>query len=137
MKSKCQFSFKKNKNLEIFKPNLKIDLYTGQVIDTNDKIYYQVDHVFEIQCFAYVIASALYKLDDGRSIFDELKNEFIEIINTNKNLNVTDNTTNLVKMNVFRDYIKKRRYDSRISLIQLLQVSRFDKCIAQFCRALR
>lgn len=132
------FSHKKSlKKIAVSKNNGDIDLYTGLPIDASE-LKYQVDHIFEVQCFAYVIASALYNLDgldDGRVIFSQLQDQLVGIINADFNLNVTDQTTNLVKMNIFRDFIKKRKLN--LSLVKLLRDSNFQKCIVQFCKTLR
>lgn len=97
-------SHKKNKHkMQVSKYNDDIDLYTLQKIDPC-KANYNVDHIFEIQCFSYVIATALHNLNDdrGRVLLGKLRERLVIAINIPANLNVTEKHTNLTKMNAFK-----------------------------------
>jgi hypothetical protein len=132
---------KSKKKLEIAKLNNDIDLYTMQKIDDPSNSKYHIDHIFELQCFAYIVASALHKIDGdrhGRDTFAKVKESLVKLINSNFNLNVTDNQANLVKMNIFKEFIRRRRNDSSISIVALLRnTHNFNKNIYHLCSTLR
>ena len=132
---------KSKKKLEIAKLNNDIDLYTMQKIDDPNNSKYHIDHIFELQCFAYIVASALHKLDGdrhGKDTFAKVRDGLVKLINSNFNLNVTDNQANLVKMNIFKEFIRRRRNDSSISIVALLRnTPNFNKNIYHFCSTLR
>lgn len=125
--------------LHIAKLNSEIDLYTNQKISDVRSSSYQVDHIFELQCFSHVISMALSKLDCDYAAFNVLRDRLVKIINSDFNLNVTDKQANLVKMNVFKEFIKRRREDSiHPSLIRFFRNSpNFNKNISLFCCTLR
>lgn len=141
---------KLKKKLNICQLNSDIDLYTNKkIIDVRDSNYH-VDHIFELQCFAHVISLALRNFIpsdlNGNTTFALVRDRLVKIINSDANLNVTDKQTNLVKMNVFKEYIKRRRNhdssssssSSNTSLIRYLRTSpNFDKNISLFCSTLR
>lgn len=132
---------KSKKKLEIAKNNNDIDLYTMQKIEDPSNSKYHIDHIFELQCFAYIVASALHKLDGdrhGRDTFAKVRDSLVKLINSNFNLNVTEHQANLVKMNVFKEFIRRRRNDSSISIVALLRNNpNFNKNIYHFCSTLR
>ncbi len=131
---------KLKKKLKISKLNDDMDLYTNQKIDAQSSQYH-LDHIFEIQCFVHVVASALHNLDGdkhGQSTFTSIRDKLVNVINADFNLNVTDSQANLVKMNIFKEFIKRRRSDSNPSLIAFLRnSSNFDKNLFHFCSTLR
>lgn len=125
--------------LEVAKKNNNIDLYSDETIDPQDSNY-EVDHIFEIQCFAYIIAAALHQFDGsdhGRAIFEELNETLIDVINSPANLNVTHKKTNLIKMNVVKVFIKMRWIDSSLKLADCLRKSNYNKSIDLFCERLK
>ena len=132
---------KSKKKLEIAKLNNDIDLYTMQKIDDPNNSKYHIDHIFELQCFAYIVASALHKFDGdrhGRDTFAKVRDGLVKLINSNFNLNVTDKQANLVKMNIFKEFIRRRRNDSSISIVALLRnTPNFNKNIYHFCSTLQ
>ena len=137
------FSHKKHnsKKIQVAQLNNNIDLYDMQNIDVYDAKY-EVDHIFEIQCMAYVVACALHNFnnnDDGRKIFEIVQNRVVQVINSHCNLNVTDRKTNLVKMNVFREFIKLKssKPSYNISIKHFLNSSNFDKNVDKFCIVLK
>jgi hypothetical protein len=87
------------------------------------------------------VASALHNLDGdkhGQSTFTSIRDKLVNVINADFNLNVTDSQANLVKMNIFKEFIKRRRSDSNPSLIAFLRnSSNFDKNLFHFCSTLR
>lgn len=91
------------KKMSVVRSNDNKDLYSMQKINAQDNKY-NVDHIFEIQCYSYVIASALHNLNDdnGRALFKKLRERLSNVINSNCNLNVTDKNTNLTKMNAIK-----------------------------------
>lgn len=133
---------KQKKKLHIAKLNSDIDLYTNQKISDITSSRYHLDHIVELQCFAHVISISLRNIDnsdiDGHATFTLLRDRLVKIINSDFNLNVTDRQANLVKMNVFKEFIKRRRNDSNPSLISFLRnAPNFDKNIYHFCSTLR
>ena len=133
-------SHKKNvRKLEVCNFNGNVDLYTLQTIDIQEPKY-EVDHVLEIQCFVFVVAAALHNFEDdnhGRIIFEHLREKLSTVINSNINLNVTDRNTNLVKMNVFKVFIKMRWVHRDRGIADFLKTSNFDKCIDRYCNCLK
>lgn len=129
------------KKLEVARLNNGLDLYTMQPITDAGNINNHVDHIFELQCFAYIVASALHKLDGdqhGRVTFAKVQTNLVKLINSTDNLNVTDKQTNLVKMNIFKEFIRRRRNDSSLSIVAMLRsTSSFNKNIYHFCSQLR
>lgn len=137
------FSHKKHnaKKIQVAQLNDHIDLYDMQKIDVFDAKY-EVDHIFEIQCMAYVVACALSNFksnDDGRELFEKVRNRLVQVINSHCNLNVTDRKTNLVKMNVFREFIKLKcsNPDCNIPIKYFLNSSNFDKSVDNFGQILK
>ena len=133
---------KQKKKFHIAKLNSDIDLYTNQKISDVSSSRYHLDHIVELQCFAHVISLGLRNIDnndkDGHATFSLLSDRLVKIINSDFNLNVTDRRANLVKMNVFKEFIKRRRNDSNPSLISFLRnAPNFDKNIYHFCSPLR
>lgn len=131
---------KLEKKLQISQLNGHVDLYNRQPIDARNSRFH-LDHIFEVQCFAYVISIALHGFDGdehGKLTYERLKDQLIKVINSDFNLNVTDRNTNLVKMNIFKEFIKRRQLDSHPSLLNYLRKSTsFDKNIYCFCSTLR
>lgn len=131
---------KKNiRRIQVANYNSNIDLYTQKTIDPHDTKY-EVDHIFEIQCFVFVIAAALHTFDgdkNGRETFNKLREKLSNVINSNVNLNITDRNTNLVKMNVFKVFIKMRWVYRDRGLADFLRNSNFDKPIERYCSCLK
>lgn len=133
-------SHKKNvRKLLVCKNNNNIDLYCMKTIDPNDSKF-EVDHIYEIQCFAYVVASALHNIGNSEEalvILNQISERLSKVLESNVNLNVTDRTTNLTKMNVFKVFIKMRWAQKDLSLEESLRKSNFDKDITHFCNKLK
>lgn len=132
---------KLKKKLHVYKLNSDIDLYTNQKIDDITSSKYHLDHIFELQCFAHIISMGLKNIEGdqtGHSTFSLIHDRLKKIMNCDFNLNVTDRQTNLVKMNVFKEFIKRRRNNANSSLIGFLHNSaNFNKNIYHFCSTLR
>ena len=101
LRSRCHHKHKDK--IRISTMNNHIDFYTENKINPYDDKY-NVDHIYEIQCFTYIVASALHNMDDdkGRALFAKLRDYLIRAINVPANLNITDKQTNLTKMNAFK-----------------------------------
>lgn len=139
LRSKTASHKKSVRKVEVCKLNGYIDLYTLKTINPYESKY-EVDHIFEIQCFVFVVAAALHSFDGdnhGRVIFDLLQEQLNDVINSEINLNVTDKDTNLVKMNVFKVFIKMRYVHQDRGIADFLRTSNFDKSINQYCSCLK
>lgn len=132
---------KLKKKLHVSRLNSDIDLYTNKKIDDVTNSKYHLDHIVELQCFALIISEGLKNIEGdqtGHRTFSLLRERLVKIINSDFNLNVTDSQANLVKMNIFKEFIKRRRNNSNPSLISFLRNSaNFDKNIYHFCSTLR
>ena len=131
-------SHKKNvRKLSVSKNNNDIDLYCMEKIDPTDPKF-EVDHIYEIQCMAYVVAAALHNIGNSEEalvILNQVSERLSKVLESNVNLNVTDQKTNKTKMNVFKVFIKMRW--AQKDLAELLRNSNFDKDISHFFNKLK
>ena len=139
---------KQDKKLHISTLNGGVDLYTLKPIDPNDTNNH-IDHIFELQCFAYIVASALHNIDkfddNGQQIFSKIRNQLVKVINADFNLNITDKTINLVKMNIFKTFLRLLRTDSHCTLRSLLDncnsftpnIDVFYCCLKDVCQKIK
>ncbi len=122
MEKKCEkYETYCTEKLHISKLNSNIDLFSNQKIeDVNNS---------NIILIIYLNYNSL--------LIGLVRNRLVKIINSNYNLNVTVRQANLVKMNVLKDFIK-RRNNSNLSLLGFIRnTKKYDLNIKHFSYSLR
>lgn len=110
------------------------------MIDESSSTVYHVDHIIEIQNFAYVVATALHNIDwkiNGLELFRMIKEHLIACINIKSNLNITNKNTNLIKMNIMKTFMKLRWFKPELSLREVIERSSMKNCPKRICETIK